>query len=72
MCISDENFDKRLNSFTLYEYAAKYWGLHARSILLKEKTLILNFLKHEANMSASVQTLLASTYRDIMIPSSTK
>ncbi|KAK6336186.1 hypothetical protein TWF696_001749 [Orbilia brochopaga] len=57
----------RLTRYPLYEYAARNWGHHARMVhncsTYKEVgDLILNFLKCEAKVSASMDVLLNSLY----------
>jgi hypothetical protein len=57
-CPTDEDFEARLQSNPLYDYAARNWGHHARAA--SEEQLILSFLKSEAKVSASSQAMMAS------------
>jgi ankyrin repeat protein len=59
-CPTDEEFEKRLQQYPLYSYAARNWGGHAQRAPTKAQELILSFLKSEAKVSASSQAMLAS------------
>jgi ankyrin repeat protein len=57
-CQSDAEFEKRLRSNPLYDYAAHNWGHHARKALtLPQK--VVDFLECEAKVEASIQALMA-------------
>jgi ankyrin repeat protein len=56
-CPTDEDFEARLQSNPLYDYAAQNWGHHARAA--SEEQLILSFLESEAKVSASSQAMMA-------------
>ena len=58
-CPTDKDFEARLQSNALYDYAARNWGHHAR-IASIEKQLNLDFLNSKAKMSASTQAMMAS------------
>jgi hypothetical protein len=58
-CSTDKEFKLRLEANRLYDYAARYWGHHARIASTMEE-LILSFLKSEAKVEASSQAMLAS------------
>ncbi|KAI0430525.1 hypothetical protein F5Y09DRAFT_307452 [Xylaria sp. FL1042] len=57
-CLTNDDFENRLASNSLYDYAAHNWGYHARnaSSLPQE---VIEFLKHEENAEASSQALMA-------------
>ncbi|KAL7941772.1 hypothetical protein V8C42DRAFT_360491 [Trichoderma barbatum] len=57
-CATDNDFEERLRSNQLYDYAAHNWGYHAckASALSQE---IINFLEHKAKVDASSQALMA-------------
>ncbi|PLB42630.1 purine and uridine phosphorylase [Aspergillus candidus] len=57
-CQTDEDFEERLQTHPFYNYAANYWGHHAResAILCPE---VMNFLECETAVQASTQALLA-------------
>ena len=57
-CPTDEDFKARLQSNPLYDYAARNWGYHARTV--SEEQLILSFLESEAKVSACSQAMMAS------------
>ncbi|KAH6970659.1 hypothetical protein BKA56DRAFT_496253, partial [Ilyonectria sp. MPI-CAGE-AT-0026] len=59
-CIADEEFEQRLQQNSLYGYAARNWGHHARRASPQVHELILGFLESEAKVSASSQAMLAS------------
>ncbi|OAF59384.1 hypothetical protein VC83_04394 [Pseudogymnoascus destructans] len=57
ICQNDEEFEERLQSNPLYDYASHNWGRHARnaSTLIQE---VIIFLEKKAQVEASSQTLL--------------
>ncbi|KAJ6780196.1 hypothetical protein PWT90_04456 [Aphanocladium album] len=57
-CQTDDSFELRLKCNQFYDYAANYWGLHARwaSTLCQAAE---NFLECAANVEASIQALMA-------------
>ena len=57
-CQNDEDFEQRLRSNELYDYAAKNWGHHTRKASVSSKEVI-NFLERKAQFDASIQGLLA-------------
>jgi hypothetical protein len=59
-CQSDEEFEVRLRSNNLYDYAARNWGYHARAASTEADGLVLDFLESEAKTSASSQAMMAS------------
>ncbi|KAI9782389.1 MAG: hypothetical protein M1839_005262 [Geoglossum umbratile] len=58
-CESDGEFEARLQTNILYDYAARNWGYHAHTALIKED-LILNLLESRAKVSAASQAMMAS------------
>ena len=58
ICQNDEEFEERLKSNQLYNYASHNWGHHARaaSILIPE---VISFLERKAQVESSIQALLA-------------
>ena len=48
-----------MQQYTLYDYAARNWGYHARAASLEVEEIVLNFLKSEVKLSASCQAMLA-------------
>jgi hypothetical protein len=58
LCQTDDEFEKRLQLYKLYDYASNNWGHHARaaSILTPE---VRSFLEKEAQVEASIQALFA-------------
>ncbi|KAI9781186.1 MAG: hypothetical protein M1839_006294 [Geoglossum umbratile] len=63
-CQSDREFEERLQTNALYDYAARNWGHHAYTASIKEgsieEDLILNLLKSRAKVSAIGQAMMAS------------
>ncbi|KAH0535997.1 hypothetical protein FGG08_007114, partial [Glutinoglossum americanum] len=57
-CQSDGEFEARLQTNVLYDYAARNWGYHAHTSLIKEE-LILNLLESRAKVSAASQAMMA-------------
>jgi len=57
-CQTDEEFKKRLDSFPLYDYAARTWGAHARSTSAMNDA-VLEFLQNSSNLEAMTQCLMA-------------
>ncbi|KAF7917816.1 uncharacterized protein EAE97_011954 [Botrytis byssoidea] len=58
-CPTDEEFEARLRSNVLYDYAARNWGHHVRVASMGVGQIILNFLENEAKISSSSQALMA-------------
>jgi hypothetical protein len=58
-CSTDEEFEERLRSNQLYEYAAQNWGHHARQAS-ETSQLIIDFLKNEGKVRASSQALIVN------------
>ena len=58
ICQNDEEFKQRLQSNTLYDYAAHNWGHHAREASTSCQGVI-EFLQKQAHVEASSQGLLA-------------
>jgi hypothetical protein len=58
LCQTDDEFEKRLQLYKLYDYASHNWGYHARaaSILIPE---VSSFLERKAQVEASSQALFA-------------
>jgi hypothetical protein len=58
MCQNDKEFEERLESNRLYDYASRNWGHHARaaSTLISE---VISFLERKSHLEASIQALLA-------------
>jgi hypothetical protein len=64
--LTDEDFEIRLQSNPLYDYAAKNWGHHVCAASKEVEQLILNLFKSEAKVSASSQAMMiAEEYRCI-------
>ncbi|KAI1824491.1 ankyrin repeat-containing domain protein [Xylaria intraflava] len=55
-------FTARLESYALYDYAARNWGYHARTASIEKEELILDFLKSEAKVSASAELIISSEF----------
>ncbi|KAF3291522.1 hypothetical protein TWF970_000736 [Orbilia oligospora] len=54
---TDEDFEAKLQASALYDYAARNWGHHARRSSV-EKGLVLDLLKNETAVLASIQAML--------------
>src|ERR1700733_4305446 len=59
-CPTDEEFGARLQSYPLYDYAARNWGDHARAASTEREKPILGLLESEAKVSAANQAMRAS------------
>ena len=57
-CQTDEEFEQRLGLHPLYNYAAHYWGDHARTVSACQE--ILPLLRSQEAVEASSQALLAA------------
>lgn len=58
-CKTDKEFEERLRSNRLYNYAAQNWGLHAQQVQ-KPCQEVINFLKSGGNVEASSQALFVN------------
>ena len=58
-CKTDEEFEERLRSNQLYNYAAQNWGLHAQQVQTPSQEVI-NFLKSGSKVEASSQALFVN------------
>ena len=58
-CSTDEEFETRLHSNPLYDYAARNWGHHARATSAVEQ-LVVDFLENEVKVFSSSQAMMAS------------
>jgi ankyrin repeat protein len=57
-CQTDKEFEKRLDSFPLYDYAARTWGAHAcRTSAMNDA--VSEFLKDRPKLEAMAQCLMA-------------
>ncbi|KAL4872388.1 hypothetical protein BDV12DRAFT_210868 [Aspergillus spectabilis] len=61
-CTTDKSFEERLRENVLYDYAARYWGHHARVASPEVGELVLAFLTSEAQISSSSQALMALAF----------
>src|SRR2546423_6543786 len=59
-CQTDEEFEARLQFYSLYDYAARNWGYHVRAALIEVDRLVLEFLKSKNKVSGSSQAMMAS------------
>ncbi|QGA20934.1 hypothetical protein EYB26_008644 [Talaromyces marneffei] len=60
-CQTIEEYEARLQSNVLYDYAAQNWGYHApRSLMEGTKQLILTVLESEMKVSACAQAIIIS------------
>lgn len=57
-CSTDEEFEQRLNLNPLYDYAARYWGHHARVATGSVEELTLSFLGSMPKIAASAQAAM--------------
>jgi len=57
-CQTDSEFEERLRSNKLYDYAARNWGYHARKVQTVSPEVI-DFLESKAKVEASSQAMLA-------------
>jgi Ankyrin repeats (3 copies)/Ankyrin repeats (many copies) len=58
ICQNDEKFEQRLQLNKLYDYAAHYWGHHAREALTSCQS-VLKFLQKQGQVEGSSQALMA-------------
>jgi hypothetical protein len=58
ICKDEDEFNKRLQSNKLYDYAAHYWGHHAREALTSCPS-VLKFLQKQGQVEGSIQALMA-------------
>jgi hypothetical protein len=62
---TDKDFETRLQSNILYDYAARNWGHHARisSSPTEEEKLMLDLLESEGKVAACSQAMMVSGRR---------
>lgn len=58
-CSTNEEFDKRLLRYPLYDYAAKNWGYHVCAASLETEQMTLEFLENSARINSCSQALRA-------------
>ncbi|KAF3916571.1 Ankyrin-3 [Dactylellina cionopaga] len=56
-CSTDQDFEARINSKVLYDYAAQTWGDHARESPIAATPLVLKFLENKAGVLACTQAM---------------
>jgi ankyrin repeat protein len=59
-CLTDNEFEKRLQLNPLYDYAARNWGHHASAAPAEVERSAVDFLKSEAKIFSSSQAMMAS------------
>ncbi|KIX09816.1 uncharacterized protein Z518_00897 [Rhinocladiella mackenziei CBS 650.93] len=57
-CRTDEDFEKRLNAYPFYDYAARNWGLHVRTASIEDDEMLLSLLQNENKVLACSQAML--------------
>ena len=63
-CPSDQKMDIRLQEYPLLEYAAQYWGEHARGDTEEAvKKIAMKFLEHNSKLMCSNQVMHIPEYR---------
>ncbi|KAI0550027.1 hypothetical protein F4679DRAFT_544525 [Xylaria curta] len=62
LCNSQEDFQRRLKLNPFYNYAALYWGHHAREAGIEDGQLALNFLRCKTKTTASSQVTMDWNY----------
>lgn len=55
-----DEYRARVQKNALYEYAATYWGYHARNSYVEDGKLVLEFLESASKVSASAQAMCYS------------
>ena len=59
-CVNDEDFEIRIQQYSLYDYAARNWGHHARAAGSETATITQGLLKSNPKVSALCQALTVS------------
>jgi ankyrin repeat protein len=62
-CLTDNDFEARLQSNALYDYAARNWGHHAYKVPTETEQFVLSFLESEAKVSCCSQAMMANAGR---------
>ena len=65
-CSTDQEMEARLCENPFLQYAAQYWGDHAREMSELDKTvqdLVMNFLAQDQNVSCCIQVIHLPKYR---------
>ena len=59
ICQNDDEFEKRLQSNKLYDYAAHNWGHHAREASNSCQDSVIEFLQRQGQVEGSSQALMS-------------
>lgn len=59
-CQSDTQFEAQLQSYPLYDYAARFWGSHGYENSKETDYLIVEFLKKKTNVAGANQAMMVS------------
>jgi hypothetical protein len=62
-CPSNVEFKSRLEQYPLLDYAARFWGIHARSVQEQVSEVAHHFLRDSSLLSSAVQAMSVSGYR---------
>ncbi|KAH8816143.1 hypothetical protein F5884DRAFT_841856 [Xylogone sp. PMI_703] len=65
-CSTTYEFEERLRSNKLYNYAARNWGSHACKVS-RQSQEVMKFLKSDVKVAASAQVLLAHEWRGSLV-----
>jgi Ankyrin repeats (many copies) len=58
-CLTDEDFEARLQLNPFYDYAARNWGYHACAASIEIQQSILDFLENTSKVSSASQAMMA-------------
>lgn len=63
-CSTDQRTETRLEKWPFLQYAAKFWGYHARGELEEsEEGFITEFLNQDSNLSSSIQMMYTKSHK---------
>jgi len=62
-CLTDGEYEKRVAEHKFFQYAARYWGHHARGLKVPQLKTVVEFLGRQPQVEAASQALLLCNER---------
>ncbi|ORX91468.1 hypothetical protein BCR34DRAFT_501433 [Clohesyomyces aquaticus] len=61
VCLTDEDYEKRICSHPFYDYAAQYWGMHASRSVDEGNNLVIDFLHNQNKVAVATHAMKGLT-----------